>query len=148
MPAGRVCFSLALIATCSACRTDHSTSLVPSSIPTRVTWELTRVASVTGETRFAPERGQSYTIRFDDDGTVHGCNACNACTGTYSYLPAQQILIHFSCTEAGCGSPSPWLGYNEVISRTTSFTLTDGALVLTCTDRSGERLQLVHRRAE
>lgn len=148
MSTRHVAITLGLIAICGACGDDDSTGPLPSTIPTGVTWELKCIASPSSDTCYDPDLGQPYTIRFEADGTVSGANACNACTGTYSYASASQIDIRWSCTEALCGTPPPWLGYGDAVGRTTSFAVTTGDLVLTYTDLGGETLQLVHLRAE
>ncbi len=148
MYVARLFLGLVLVASLSACGDDHPTIPAPSTIPTGVTWKLKCIGSPSTDTCYDPDRGQLYSIRFENDGTVSGTNACNACSGTFSYVSATQVAIVWSCTEAGCGTPSPWLGYGDSVAQTTSFAVVDGELVLTYLDRSGESIELIHQQYE
>ncbi|MBP1688066.1 MAG: hypothetical protein H6Q33_4209 [Deltaproteobacteria bacterium] len=148
MAARHLVLALGFLASFSACGNDDSTGPRPSTIPTGVTWKLNCIGSPSNDTCYDPNLDQPYTIRFEANGTVSGENACNTCGGTYFYVSATQVEIDWTCTEAACGTPPPWLGYGDAVGRTTSFALVDDGLVLTFADQGGEPLQLVHQRAE
>src|SRR5512145_2079044 len=128
----RLLVTLGLIGTFCACGNEGATAPRASTIPTGVSWTLKCIRLASNE-RSCNDNGldQQYTIRFDKNGTVSGTNACNTCVGTYSYLSATELRIHWNCTELACGTPAPWLGYAGEVANTTSFALTNDQLVLT-----------------
>lgn len=133
---------LGVITTLCACGNEDSTAPRPSMIPTGVTWTLKCIRFPSNE-HSCNENGldQQYTLRFNENGTVSGTNACNNCIGTYSYVSAAQLEIRWSCTGLACGTPPPWLGYGDYVANTTSFALVNEELVLTFVVR-GEEFKL------
>lgn len=123
---------LGLIGTLCACGNEDPTAPIPSMIPTGVTWKLKCVRLPANEHSCNENGlGQPYTIRFEENGVVSGTNACNTCSGTYAYVSTTQLKIHWSCSDAPCGAPPPWIGYGADVANTTSFALVDDQLVLT-----------------
>ena len=147
MTGRRFSVMLILVASLGSCGKDGPAGPGQQTIPTGVTWKLECIGSPSGDTCYDPDGNEPYTIRFEENGTVSGTNACNTCTGTYSHVSTTQLQVHWSCTESTCGQPPPWLGYGDAVASTMSFAVTSGRMVLTCVSRGGERLQLVHRRA-
>jgi hypothetical protein len=120
----------------------------PARIPTGVSWELECVEPLSTDLCTDPDSTYAYTIRFYDDGTVTGSNACNTCTGTYVCTAANRLDVMWGCTEMACGDPPPWLDYDRVVGMTNSFSLAGERLVLTYVAPTGEVLRLFHKRVE
>jgi hypothetical protein len=143
----RVLLVLGILASLSACGDDDTTGPPPAPTLTGVTWELKCIGPAGRDVCYDPDLNATYTIRFETSGTVSGTNACNTCEGTYSYASPRHLEIHWSCTEAACGTPPPWLGYESAVSSITSFVLTDAELVLMSADQGGDIVLLIHERA-
>jgi len=112
-------------------------------IPTGVTWKL-KCYKLPSSDSSCNEAGINllYTLRFEKNGIVSGTDACNTCTGTYSYGPATQLSIHWSCTEVVCDPPNPLSGYGPDVASTTSFALVNDQLVLTLVVQGEESLRI------
>ncbi len=108
------------------------------------TWELIEIRN--GDDRLLFEAGfdWSYWIKFQNDGSVIGKNACNDCTGSFT-KNGENINIMLSCTESACSEPSPYLGYGDDLSHSTTYEIKqDRLMIKVFYSDFGERI-LIHK---
>ena len=130
--------SLVLLLVFAACSDDNLTAS-NDTLPLDMDWKLVS-AGPPGMNQ--PVDG-TYTLRFSRDLTIHGNDACNVCTGTYSPGARSRIAIFPTCTEKAC-TPSPSFGYAEALGHVTSFYNDRDRLVLVYQTASGDTWEMVH----
>jgi heat shock protein HslJ len=113
------------------------------ALPVDVTWKLVSV----GPQGAGHGIEGTYTLRFSQDLTIQGNDACNTCTGTYSIGPQSQIEIRPTCTEKAC-SPSPSFAYADALGRATSFQSAGDQLVVFYQEVNGATWEMVHVRSK
>ena len=129
---------LVILLVFAACSDDNFVAS-GDTLPLDVTWMLVSV----GPPGMSQPVDGSYTLRFSKDLTIHGTDACNVCTGTYSPGARSQIAIYPMCTEKAC-TPSPTFGYADALGRVTFFHNDRDRLVLVYQTASGDTWEMVH----
>ncbi len=111
---------------------------------TEAGWILLWVEGMDGRPVLFPKSGEAYRIEFDADGKGRGVDACNWCDVTYGFGPGDAISIRMgACTEKVCSTQS--LGYSNVVSRATSYTIQSTRISIRTSSNDGEDIILVHQ---
>jgi heat shock protein HslJ len=94
-----------------------------------VTWEW--VSMITPVETIAPDRPESYTIRFERAGRLSVRADCNRGGGTYSVSTDRRLMIGpIALTRVGCPPGSLSERFGREVGRASSYFQRDGALFL------------------
>ncbi len=139
----KVALALAGCVLCVGC------SLVDRGESTRLIgddWFLLSESRPDGSEPMTPPNEQVYSLRFANDGSVHGSADCNTCNGTYTTHQTGELTIGLGCTEIACGQTSWSDRFSDLVARADSFEITAAQLFLFTQNRAEEERLLTFER--